>query len=151
MRRITKWKASVGSTLILTLLLSAGLAVLWAQNFERFRTEGRHNGLGWLAMNSEEKATYILGFEDGIQAAATQAAFDAAPKSAGLADKVEGELLVRDSPGLDVANQIDRIYKDDANLRLPISVAYGAVKLRTGGMREEGVQIFLKTMREPER
>jgi hypothetical protein len=138
------------------LALLAGLTgsiVLRGQNpekYERFRSGGYLNGLGWIVMSSEEKSTYLLGLEDGIQTAAGQAASDAGlnPK---LEDKVEAELLVRNRPGLDVSNEIDRIFKDDYNLRLPIPVAYAAVKLRTSGMREEGVQIFLKTMREPKK
>ena len=47
--------------------------------------------------------------------------------------------------------KLTAFYSDASNLHLPIPVAYAAVKLRTSGMREEGVQLYLKTMRAPEK
>ena len=72
------------------------------------RADGYLNGLGWLAMGSEEKATYLLGFDAGVQTAAGQAAFAAGLKPK-LEDTVLAELLVRNRPGLDVSNEIDGI------------------------------------------
>jgi hypothetical protein len=145
---IAKRKAATGFGLaLLFMAVLSGGAILRGQNsdrYERFRSGGYLNGLGWIIMSSEEKSTYLLGFEDGIRSGIGQAVYRKWLKVA-QEDKLVAELLVRDRPGLDVEAQIDRIYKDDANVRLPIMLVYHVVKL---DLTEEGVRMALEKLRK---
>jgi hypothetical protein len=114
-----------------------------SDRFERFRTGGYLNGLGWLVMSSEEKSIFLLGFHDGVRAGISWAFRD--KTSNGDPDKLAGEILVHDRPGLDVEDQINGIYKDDANLRIPVTLVYQVVKLE---LTPEGVRLALERLRK---
>jgi hypothetical protein len=148
----SKRTAITGIAAALVLFAGIEISTLYGQTSNgtgRFLTDGRMNGLLWIAMNSEEKSSCLMGFESGIQTAAEYAGVNAGdPK---VEDEINTTLLVRNAPGFSVVQAIDRVYKDKANLLLNISVAYSAAKFRAMGMREEGVQTYLKTMRQPDK
>src|ERR1700677_1618583 len=73
---------------------------------DRFLTDGRMNGLAWIAMNSEEKSACLLGFESGIQTAAEYAGVNAGDTK--VEDGINATLLLRNAPGFSVEHGIDR-------------------------------------------
>jgi hypothetical protein len=133
------------------LALLAGLsggAILHGQDsdrYERFKTGGYLNGLGWITMTSEEKSTFLLGFDEGVEVGLDQVVFHKWMKSE-QETKMMADLLVREHPGVDVVAQIDHIYKEDTNLRLPIIAVYQAAKLRIDGASEGVVWVFLSNL-----
>lgn len=150
MDRTAKRNAAVGLAVVLALAAGFGLASLHAQNanaFDRFKSGGYLNGLAWIAMSSEEKATFLLGFDEGVRAAAGRAVYHKWLEG-DQQDKLVAELLVRERPGVDPTVEIDRIYNDHSNLRLPIMGVYQAAKLRIDGNGEDRVQMFLREMRK---
>jgi hypothetical protein len=138
----TKQKA-IGLVTVLALLAGLGVFALRAQDFDRFKSGGYLNGLGWLAMDSEQRSTFLLGFHDGARAGISVALAHAHSKED--PDKVLAEILVHDNPGLDVEGGIGRIYKDDANLRIPISLVYQVVKQE---FTPEGERVALDQLRK---
>jgi hypothetical protein len=148
--RIVNREAVLGIATALILVAGLGLASLHAQNanaFDRFKSGGYLNGLAWIAMSSEEKATFLLGFDEGVRAGAGRAVYHKWLEGE-QQDKLVAELLVRERPGVDPTVGIDRIYNDHSNLRLPIVVVYQAAKLNIDGTAEDRVQMFLREMRK---
>jgi hypothetical protein len=148
---IAKRKAATGLAVVLALLAGlSGGATLRGQNsdrYERFKSGGYLNGLVWIAMGSEEKSTFFLGFDEGVRSGLARAEQRKWLKGE-QEDKLLAELLVREHPGVDPTIEIDRIYKDDSNLRLPIISAYQVAKFRIDGATEDFIKMALERLRK---
>lgn len=151
MSEMPKGKAATGLAVVLALLAGlSGGATLRGQNsdtYERFRSEGYLNGLAWIVMGSEEKSTFLLGYEDGVRSGLDRAEYHKWLKEE-QGNKLLAELLVREHPGVDLAIEIDHIYKDDSNLRLPIIYAYVVAKARINGATEDSIKMSLERLRK---
>lgn len=132
------------SVLFTLLTVWGGGVVLRGQDYDRFASGGFRNGVLWITMNSEQKSSFLLGFEDGMRTGIGRAVHHKWLKGE-QEDKLMAELLVRERPGLDVGAEIDRIYKDDANLRLPIMTVYEVVRL---DLTPEGEHVALGILRK---
>jgi hypothetical protein len=101
-------------------------------------TQGFINGRAWMNFDEAAKIAYLFGFMDGANALQVQLDDQPELKSLdGVIWKAKEPLLTKAATG-EVAQQIDTLYRDSANLRIPVVFAYKyAVKRINGGTPAE--------------
>ena len=104
--------------------------ILYAQEEEALRTEGRINGRGWRTLDSTQKFYYILGLVDGIRISSeSNLTFegDESIDQYSVDITLEGlnVLIFPNMTYVDSIAYLDDFYSDATNLNIPVTMAYG--------------------------
>lgn len=145
-------EANMAMTVVLLLALPP-----WApaQDTE-LTTLGRMNGRFWKLMSSNDKAFFLKGMVEGgilvrdaieLQGGSTGGKQSAPIVFKIVADTVDSTFITHFKAN-EVAVGIDTFYADPANIRIPISLAYGMVKFKFEGMQDAELQQRISLLRK---
>ena len=133
-------------TLITTaiLLLTGVLPVSTETESSRFFTEKYVNGRAWISKTAPEKTSYVLGLLDGIS---VYQQFLRAEFRENYSFYVR-ELDPAEFNTSELAKQIDAFYRNSADLRIPIPLAFAYVMKRHNGASPTDLQYYLDLLRK---
>jgi hypothetical protein len=126
-------------TVVLMMILLSSIIIGAAQDSQlenRYLTAGYSNGRVWHAMPSHEKLMFIVGFNEGINAA-TVASNQTVP-----------ETLYLKLTNNEIVSQLDKFYADSINNPIPITYGYMYVAMKSKGASEVDLQGFLSVRRK---
>jgi hypothetical protein len=99
-------------------------------NAEDLYTDGLLNGRAWKLLDDQNRTIFVQGLRGGLALAAREL------QSTGVANEGQFKKQVFKLMGgktEDLIQQVDEFYKDSANLRVPVPLAYKHMLLKLGG------------------
>jgi hypothetical protein len=100
------------------------------------------NGRTWNEWDQDMRVAYVFGFTEGAHTALLDSLGSAQGQKQALAKLIDGF-----GPG-EIAAQIDRIYREPANLLIPIWAAYAIAKKQFEGGSAEEIAGLIVAMRK---
>ena len=83
------------------------------------------NGRGWKAATADKKLYYVVGINDGVRWSMAVADSSDSKCSEKSAEELDKSFWVSGFTYADYVKELNKLYEDPANIRLPISVMYG--------------------------
>jgi hypothetical protein len=128
------------SALSVVLFLASPIVVAQTSGVDReaVETRGRINGRFWRMAGNSARISIVAGLQEGLILWR-----DTGNKIEASDHLIEGFSIA------EIVDQIDKFYSDSANIRVPISWAYGyANRKMTGAKDEASLQEYAKFLRE---
>lgn len=140
--------------LLLVLIVAAAFtvpaAVLAQQSHDENdeRTAGWHNGRAWEMMNSQEKIYFLTAIENGIILLQTELLRVTSDRDAiDSINQTTDAFTISGFRFSDFTQEVDEIYKERTNIRIPIAYAYVVVIKKANGMEPSDLNDYISRLR----
>lgn len=108
---------------------------------------GRANGRYWKQLQPQSKNELIYGYEEGITLLARETSAKAKPEVATRTQQIADSLMISGFRSSDLVKQVDELYADTANLRIPVIDAYVYSLLKIRGATNQELDALVVGMR----
>jgi hypothetical protein len=106
----------------------------------------QYNGRFWNQLTTEQKGVFIGGLLEGVVAYYITSGVATTPKQSEY-EKIKDSYFADGFIPPEMANVIDDIYKDNSNLRIPISEVLRVAVRKAKGLSQLGVEDLLSELR----
>jgi len=107
----------------------------------------RANGRYWKQLNQQSKIALLYGYEEGVTMLVRETRLKAKPDVATKTEEVAASLMISGFRFSDFVKQVDELYDDTANVRIPVIDAYVYALLKIRGATKQKLEDHVATLR----
>ena len=107
----------------------------------------RANGRYWKHLNPQSKITLLYGYEEGVTLLVREISLKAKPDVATKTQEVAASLMISGFRFSDLVKQVDELYADTANVRIPVIDAYVYSLLKIRGAAKQELEDHVVALR----
>jgi hypothetical protein len=107
-------------------------------------TEGWTNGRAWSRLDAQSRIMFVNGIEEGIYLMTV----DLVGAAKSVAEANAANLTIKGFRMGDIADQITLVYKDSANIRIPVAYVYAYAIKKMKGASPSDLEVQLAHLRQ---